>query len=306
MKDLLIVGGSAAGVAAAVYARRRNLDFLLLSEDIGGEVATSGEIENYLGFPKTDGIALSEKFKEQLTYNQIEHREVKVEKVEKKNSHFVARGKENGQPQEFEAKTVLIATGVHPREMNVKGEKELRGKGVSYCTTCDGPLFKDKVTATIGGGNSGLESVLMLEQIASKAYILQRGEKLTGDDILIQKVTNSPKIEVIYNADTKEIYGDTFVKGLRYEDMKTKEVKDLPAEGIFIHIGMIPNSSMIDIVEKNDFGEIKVDMLCKTSTPGIFAAGDVTNVPYKQIAIAAGQGTCAALAVVDYLNKLQN
>lgn len=305
LHDLIIVGGSAAGVAAAIYAKRRNLNFLLVSEDIGGEVATSGEIENYLGFPKTDGIELSQKFKEQLKYNQIEHKEGVVEKVEKKDAHFILKGKENGEPLELEAKSVLIATGVHPRELSVPGEKEFRNKGVSYCTVCDGPLFKDKITATIGGGNSGLESVLMLEQVASQAYILQRGEKLNGDDILMEKVTSSPKITVIYNADTKEIFGETFVKGLRYEDTKTKETKEIVAQGIFIHIGMIPNSSPIDFVEKNEFGEIKVDTMCRTNVPGVFAAGDVTDVPYKQIAIAAGQGTCAALAVVDYLDKLE-
>ena len=304
--DLIIIGGSAAGVAAAIYAKRRNLNFLLLSTDIGGEVATSGEIENYLGFPKTDGIELAGKFKEQLKYNQIGYQEVRVEKVEKGEGFFTIRGKQNGSAVELQTKTLLIATGVHPRELNIRGEKEFRNKGVSYCTVCDGPVYQNRVSATIGGGNSGMESVLMLAEIASKCYLLQRGDTLKGDEVLAQKVMSHPKITVIFNTNTKEIFGDTFVKGLRYEDTKTGEMHELAVGGIFAHIGMLPNSSFIDIVEKNEFGEIKVDTLCRTSVPGVFAAGDVTDIPYKQITIAAGQGTCAALAAVDYLNKLKN
>ncbi|MBI3335145.1 MAG: FAD-dependent oxidoreductase [Candidatus Portnoybacteria bacterium] len=303
MFDLIIIGGSAAGVAAAIYAKRRNLNFSLLSTDIGGEVATSGEIENYLGFPKTDGIELAQKFKEQLKYNNIQHQEVRVEKVEKGEGFFTIKGKQNGSAVELQTKTVLVATGVHPRELSVPGEKDFRNKGVSYCTVCDGPVFKDKVTATIGGGNSGMESVLMLAEIASKCYLLQRGDTLKGDEVLAQKVMSHPKITVIFNANTKEIFGEIFVKGLRYEDTKTGEAHELAVDGVFVHIGMLPNADFIDWVEKNEFGEIKVDTLCRTNVPGVFTAGDVTDVPYKQITIAAGQGTCAALAAVDYLNR---
>lgn len=303
--DLIIIGASAAGVSAALYAQRRNLNFLLISEDIGGEVATSGEIENYLGFTHTDGIELSGKFKEQLAHNGIKHQEIRVEKVEKQQEFFLLHGKQNGNRVEFKAKTIIIATGAAPRELSVKGEKEFRNKGVSYCTICDGPLFKDKAVITIGGGNSGLESVLMLENIASRLWLLQKGSRLSGDDILIDKVTQSAKIQIIYNAGVYEIFGDTFVKGLLYKDKATNRKHKIEADGIFVHIGMIPNSSFIDFIEKNKFGEIIVNGLCQTNIPGIFAAGDVTNIPYKQISIAAGHGASAALAAVDYLNKLK-
>lgn len=302
--DLIIVGGSAAGVSAAIYAKRRNLNFSLLSENIGGEVATSGEIENYLGFSHTDGLELSEKFKEQLQYNSIEHQEVSVERIERADNFFTVKGKQNGNEIALQAKAVIIATGGHPRELSVPGEKEFRGKGVTYCTTCDGPLFSGKITATIGGGNSGLESVLMMEQIASHAYLLQHSDKLKGDDILIKKVMASPKITVLLNAETKAINGETFVKNLRYFDAASNEEKTLDVQGIFIHIGMVPNASFVDIVEKDAFGHIKVDDKAQTNIPGIFAAGDVTTVPYKQISVAVGQGTIAALAAVEYLNKL--
>lgn len=303
--DLIIIGASAAGVSAAIYAKRRNIHFLVISENIGGEVATSGEIENYLGFSHTDGIELSEKFKEQLKYNEIEVKEGVVEKIEQENNVFSIKGKQNGDFLELKTKVVLIATGVHPRELSVSGEKEFRNKGVSYCTVCDGPLFKDKVTATIGGGNSGLESILMLEQIVSQCYLIQLGDTLKGDEVLIEKVKNSPKIHIIYNAQTKEIFGDRFAQGIRYKDAKTGAIQEIKVDGIFVHIGMIPNSSFIDFLEKNTFKEIEVNSLCQTNMPGIFAAGDVTNIPYKQISIAAGQGACAALAAVDYLNKLK-
>lgn len=303
--DVVIIGGSAAGVSAAVYAKRRNLNFALVSQDIGGEVALSGEIENYVGFPHTDGLELTDKFKEQLKYNDITYTEASVEKIEKSDTLFSLKAKQGENPLSFRAKAVIIATGGHPRTLNVPGEKEFKSKGVTYCTTCDGPLFGGKVTATIGGGNSGLESVLMMEQIASHAYLLQHADRLKGDDVLMKKVASSPKITVLLNAETKEITGDTFAKQLKYIDKATSEEKMLDVQGIFIHIGMIPNAQFIDFVDKDPAGHIKVDTKCVTNVPGIFAAGDVTDVAYKQISIAVGQGTIAALAAVEYLNKLQ-
>lgn len=306
MFDLIIIGASAAGVSASIYAKRRNLNFLLISKDIGGEVATSGEVENYLGFSHTDGIELTAKFKEQMAHNRITCEEVSVEKIEQEGVFFRVQGHKGQEEVTFQTKTVIIATGAHPRLLNVPGEKEFRNKGVSYCTTCDGPIFQDKVTATIGGGNSGLESSLMLEGIASKTFLIQHSEKLKGDNVLIEKATHSPKISVLYNAETVEIFGDTFVKGLKYKDKTTGQTHTIDAEGIFIHIGLIPNTNFIDLVEKDEAGYIKVNPRCQTNIPGIFAAGDVTDIPYKQISIAAGQGSTAALSAVEYLNKLQN
>lgn len=304
MFDLIIIGASAAGVSASIYAKRRNLNFLLLSKDIGGEVATSGEVENYLGFFHTDGIELTAKFKEQMAYNHITWKEVSVEKVEKEEYFFQVKGLKGEKEVSFQTKSLIIATGAHPRLLNVPGEKEFRNKGVSYCTTCDGPIFQDKVTATIGGGNSGLESALMLESIASKAFLIQHSERLKGDNVLIEKATHSSKISVLYNAETTEIFGDTFVKGLKYKDKATGELHTIDVEGIFIHIGLIPNTNFIDLVEKDEAGYIKINTRCQTNMPGIFAAGDVTDIPYKQISIAAGQGTIAALSAVEYLNRL--
>ncbi|RJQ13783.1 hypothetical protein C4553_02770 [Candidatus Parcubacteria bacterium] len=318
--DLIIIGGSAAATAAGIYAARRKLNFKIITKEFGGEVATSGEIDNYPGVPDTDGIALSGAFRKHLEKYGAEIEEgVEVADISKKGDLFCISAKKDGQPKaaadklkkgmedgkkcDYEAKAIIVTTGVHPRELNVPGEKEFRGKGVTYCTTCDGPLFGGKITATIGGGNSALESAIMMSGIASKVYVINKNPGFKGDAVLIDKVTKDPKITVIYEAGTKEITGDKFVTGLKYQDKEGK-VQDLKLDGILVHIGMVPNSELVKELEKNDFGEIKVDKFCKTNIPGLFAAGDVTDVPYKQIGVAVGQGITAVLSSIDYINKL--
>lgn len=323
MLDLLIIGGSAAATAAGIYAVRRNLNFKMVSKDFGGEVATSGEIGNWPGITETDGLELTRKFKEHLEYYGIKPETgVWVEKVRRYDdgSFCVATKQkkepktgekihesENGTPMcDYRARTVLVATGVHPRTLDIPGEKEFRKKGVTYCTTCEGPLFKDKITATIGGGNSALESTLMMTKIAKKHYLITENPELEGDGILIEKVKNLKNVEIIYSAWTTEVFGDNFVRGLRYKDRNSGKETQLDVEGIMIHIGMIPNSGMVpEEVKKNEYGEIAVNIKGETNVPGLYAAGDVTNIPFKQIVIAAGQGAAAALAAVEYLNRLE-
>lgn len=322
MLDLIIVGGSAAATAAGIYAARRNLNFKIISKDFGGEVATAGEIGNYPGIPNTDGITLSDLFRKHLADYKVEPElGVEILNIKKQNDEnfciTVKKAKsvsmadklavsENGAPRcDYLAKAVIVATGVHPRELNVPGEKEYRNKGVSYCTICDGPLFKGKVTATIGGGNSALESGITMAAIAKKHYVINKNPEFKGDQVLIEKLKPQKNVEIIYNAMTSEILGDDLVTGLKYKD-KSGEEKELKVDGILIHIGMIPNSSIVsEEVEKNQYKEIKVNMKGETNIPGLFAAGDVTDVPYKQIGIAVGQGISAVLSVVEYLNKLE-
>ena len=301
--DLIIVGGSAAATTARIYAARRGLKFKVISKDFGGEVATSGEIGNWPGDGMTDGITLADKFKKHLESYQVDMEDgVEIESVVKKDIGFLIKTK-NG--KDYEAKTVIVATGVHPRKLTVPGEKEFRNKGVSYCTTCDGPLFKGKIVATIGGGNSALESGLMLSDIAQKVYVINKNPEFKGDRILLDNLKKKQNVEIIYNAKTKEIIGSQFVTGLKHDDKEGNE-HELKVDGIFIHIGMVPNSSVMPPeVEKNKFGEIIVNTNCETNVPGLYAAGDVTNVPFKQIVIAAGQGCIAALSAVQYLNKLE-
>jgi len=322
MFDLIIIGGSAAATAAGIYAARRGLKFKIISKDFGGEVATSGEIGNWPGDGMTDGITLVGKFKKHLELYKVDMEEgIEVESVRKQDDGtFCVTTKKDGlkmtadkidrkdngrQTCDYAANTVIVATGVHPRPLNVPGEKEYRNRGVSYCTTCDGPLFGGKVVATIGGGNSALESGLMLADIAAKVYVVNKNPQFKGDDVLIENLKTKQNVEIIYSANTTEIVGDKFVTGLKYID-KDGKTQELKVDGVFIHIGMVPNSGLVpEEVEKNQFGEIIVNANCETNIPGLYAAGDVTNVPFKQIVIAAGQGCIAALSAVQYLNKLK-
>lgn len=304
MHDLIIIGSSAAGISASIYGARRRLNFKIITKDIGGEVATSGEIENWPGIIHTNGIELARRFKEHAIANNVVIEEgKKVGSVKKESGAFAISG-ENADGSVFEekSKTVLIATGVHPKELNIPGEKEFRNKGVSYCSVCDGPVFAEKVVATIGGGNSALESALMLADIASKVYLINKNPKFKGEQVLIDKVSRNGKIEIIYEAKTSKILGDKFVSGLEYLN-KNGEIKSLGVDGVFVHIGRKANSDFIPGIELNEVGEIKVDLLGRTNIEGLFAAGDVTNIPHKQIVISAGQGVTALLSAVDYLNK---
>mgnify|MGYP001600130215 CR=1 FL=1 len=322
--DLIIIGGSAAATAAGIYAVRRNLNFKIISKDFGGEVATSGEVDNYPGVPDSNGIELAERFRKHLADYGVEPElGVEVEKIErledgtfcltaKKDGTSMAGGKmpalrssEGAKKCDYVAKAVLLATGVHPRELNVPGEKDLRNKGVSYCTVCDGPLFKGKTVAIVGGGNSALEAGIMMAGIASKVYMINKNPAFKGEQVLMDNLMKNKNVEIIYNAITTEIFGDGFVSGLKYKGLDGE--KELKLDGIFIHIGMLPNSGLApEGIEKNNFGEIVVSKNCETGIPGLFAAGDVTDVPFKQIVISAGQGTCALLQAVNYLNRLRS
>lgn len=307
MYDLIIIGASAAGVSAAIYAARRNLNFIILAKDVGGEVARSGEVENYLGFKHTDGFELTQKFQEQLEYYKVSVKQpYEVRKVIKSESQTFAVTAQNsdGKEEKFEAKAVIVASGIHPRLLGVPGESELWGKGATYCTTCDGPLYKGKVTATIGGGNSALESALMMSGIASKVYVINKNSVFKGDEVLVEKLKTLSNVEIIYSAMTRElVIGDNgFLKAITYTDQNGEHA--IEVQGAMIHIGNIPNSDIVDVA-KDSFKNIIVNERCETSTPGLYAAGDVTNVAFKQIIIAAGQGAVASLAAVEYLNRLK-
>lgn len=311
--DLVIIGAAAAGCSAAVYAARRGLNFLVVTKDIGGEVALSGVVDNWPGTIHTDGVKLAQDFYAHAKSYGVQFDEgFSVTGIAaKKNHHVVTAVNDAGETREYAAKTVIIGSGIHPRFLGVPGEETLKGRGVTYCTVCDGPLFRNKTTVTVGAGNSALESVLMMSGLAKKVYLLTKFPDTTetqggfpkGERILIDKVKKLPNVEIVYSADTKEIAGDGHVSGIRYEDTMTKQSTTLAVQGVMIHIGNIPNSSFVTEAKKTKTGEIDVDMICRTSVPGVFAAGDVTNIPYKQIAIAAGQGVTAALSAIDFVNR---
>jgi thioredoxin-disulfide reductase len=299
--DSIIIGASAAGISSAIYLKRQNLNFLIIAKDLGGEMALSGIVENYPGFPETNGVELTQKFKEHLEKYKIEPIYEKVVALEKINNHFIVKTNKNS----YQTKTIILATGSSPKKLNIPGEEKFYHRGVSYCSVCDLPLFKNKVVAIIGGGNSANEGGIMGSRICQKVYIITKNPYMKGDKILIEELKSKPNVEIIYNALTQEIYGDEFVKGLKYLDQKTREIKDLKVDGVFIHIGLKPNTNFIpnDWNIKNEYGEIIINELCQTKIPGVFAAGDVTNILHKQIGIAVGQGIISALEVVRYLNS---
>ena len=297
MYDLIIIGAGPAGITASVYAARKRMEFLIISEDIGGQAAWSGDIENYTGYQFVTGPELAAKFQEHMEKYDIEIKEEeKVIDIKKAGDLFeITTGK-----NKYSSKTVIIASGKRSRELGVPGETEFKNRGLTYCATCDGPLFSGKDVAVIGGGNSALDAALQLERIANKIYLINNTSSLQGDEIMREKVQKSGKVKVFNKTNVVSIKGDTFTKEIIVN--QEKEIS-IPVQGVFVEIGLIPNSEFTDIVKKNEIGEIKVNSSNETNTPGIYAAGDVTDVPEKQIIVAAGEGAKAALSIFKYLAK---
>lgn len=298
--DLIIVGAGPAGITASVYAARKQMDFLIITEDIGGQTAWSGDIENYTGYQFITGIDLTSKFEEHLKKYNIEVKEGEgVTAIEKSGKVISVTAGGNV----YRAKTVIVASGKTSRQLGVPGEEEFRNRGLAYCATCDAPLFSGKNVAVIGGGNSALEASLQLIKIANHIDIINITDEVIGDEIIKQKVVSSEKVTVRNNTQVKEIIGDKFVKGIIITSGSGEE--RIALEGVFVEIGLIPNSSFKSDLDKNEGGEIKVNSHNQTNISGIFAAGDVTDVPEKQIVVAAGEGAKAALAAFSYLSKTE-
>ncbi len=303
--DLIIIGGGPAGITAGIYAGRQRMKTLLITKEFGGQMARkSTEVCNYPGFEKVSGAELIGKFVEHLEKQEsVEIKFFEVGKINKQGDVFTITTTEN---EKIQGKTVIIATGADPRPLEAKGEKEFIGKGLGYCVTCDGPIFRDKIVAIVGGGNAGLEAALFMTNYASKIYILEFGSEIKADEANQEEVKNSDKIEIITNAAVKEIKGDKFVSSLIYQDNITKDNKIMEVQGVFIEIGSQPATALakglVDFTKRDEI-IIEPETLM-TKTPGLFAAGDDNSGPYKQIVTAAGEGCKASLAAYDYLRKL--
>lgn len=296
MHDLIVVGAGPAGITASVYAARKKMKLLVISRDIGGQAAWSGDIENYTGYQFITGPELAAKFEEHMRKYGIETRENEAVQLIRKTGDAVSVKTDMGS---YEARTVIIASGKRTRDLNVPGEKEFKNRGLTYCATCDAPLFSGKAVAVIGGGNSGLDAALQLIRIARHVYLINIAPGLTGDPIMQEQVISSSSVTVINDARVEEVLGDKFVTGIKV-NVKGKE-QLLAVGGVFVEIGLIPNADFCPDVEKNELGEIKVNSRNETNIEGIFAAGDVTDVPEKQIIIAAGEGSKASLSAFRYL-----
>jgi len=301
--DLIIIGGGPAGVTAGIYAARQKIKTLLITKDFGGQIALKAvNIENWPGIKEISGLDLTCSFEEHLRKYEVDIAKDEVRKVAKTDKGFSVL---TVSQKTFEAKTIILASGADARPLEIPGEKEFLGKGVSYCTVCDAAMFAGKIVAVIGGGNAGLEGAVALAQWAEKVYILEYGEKINADIANQQRIKKIAKIEILTNVQAKEVKGDKFVDCLVYSDKKTGEEKVLKVKGVFIEIGRQPATSFVKgLVDFNEKDEIKVDPFTgQTSTPGLFAAGDADNVPYKQIVVAAGEGCKAALSVYGYLQN---
>ncbi|WP_313307309.1 alkyl hydroperoxide reductase subunit F, partial [Stutzerimonas balearica] len=299
--DVLVIGGGPAGAAAAIYAARKGIRTGVAAERFGGQVLDTMAIENFISVKETEGPKLARALEE-----HVREYEVDVMNLQRA-SQLIPAGDDglhtvrfdNG--GELKAKTLILATGARWREMNVPGEQEYRGRGVAYCPHCDGPLFKGKRVAVIGGGNSGVEAAIDLAGIVAHVTLLEFGESLRADAVLQRKLQSLPNVTILTMAQTTEVKGDgQKVTGLVYKDRHSDEVQDLELEGIFVQIGLLPNSDWLKgTVNLSRFGEIEVDAKGQTNIPGVFAAGDVTTVPYKQIVIALGEGAKASLSAFD-------
>ncbi|MBI4295907.1 MAG: FAD-dependent oxidoreductase [Chloroflexi bacterium] len=302
MRDIIILGGGPAGLTAAVYLARKNLNAMLIAKEIGGQPMQTAGIENYMGYQYIEGPELMSKFEEQVARFPIEQKigaEV-VALTRLANSFRVGTDSK----ESYEANTVIVATGKRARELNVPGEKRLVGRGVSYCAICDGPLFAGQKVAIIGGGNSAVGAVDDMLKIADHVYLVST-TPLTCDAVLHDRVKGASNLTIFIQHEVVEVLGAERVEGFVLRDLATGTEKRFDVGGVFVEIGLIPNSEFArNLVKLNELDEIVVNCMCETGVPGLFAAGDVTNVPEKQIVIAAGEGAKAALQAHRYLQML--
>ena len=302
--DLIIIGGGPAGMTAGIYAARQQLKTLLITKEFGGQMAKKAvDIKNYPGFEEISGQDLIKSFEKHLKSHEIDIEMSAVKAVKKDGDIFSVT---TADQKEFKSKTVLIASGADPRPLEVEGEKEFIGKGVSYCVSCDGPLFVDKTVVVVGGGNAGLEAALSLSNYAKKVYIMEAGAKIRAEQIIQDQVKKISKISLLTDVVLQKIQGEKFVQSVVYQEKTSKKPVTLEVQGLFVEIGSQPATSFVkDLVDFNEKDEIVADpKTSMTRTLGLFTAGDVDDVPYKQVVIACGEGAKAAISVSIYLQKI--
>ena len=308
MHDVIIVGGGAAAMSAAIYSARKKLSTLIITDEFGGQTSLQPEICNYPGFLEKDGYVLMKNMRKQTDDLGVEIKETAdgIQEVSFRDDHgkeiFTLKDK-NGNT--YEGRSVIIASGKKPRKLGVPGEDEFYNKGVTYCATCDAPLFGGKTVAVVGGGNTGLDSALLLSKYADKVYVLENSDKMKGDQVTQDKLKESGLTELLTNAEMKEIKGKKFVSAIVYKDKTSGEERELAVDGVFIAVGMIPNSDFLKgVCDLNQWGEVVISPRTNaTSHVGVFAAGDITDVSEKQTVIAAGEGAKAALQCYKWLNS---
>jgi len=298
--DVVIIGGACAGLTAGIYAGRRELKTLILTKDIGGQIALTTEVENYPGTGTIMGPQLAQNFKKQAEKAGAEIKFDEVQSIEKKKDEFIIKTKNS----EFQALTIVLAYGLEQRKLDVPGESRLIGKGVAYCATCDGPLFKNKTIAVVGGGNSAFDSADYLADLAEKVYVLVRTDQYRAEEPLINSVQAKKNVQIMNFTEIKEFIGENKLEKVQIINNQTKEESELELDGVFVEIGWKTKTDMIkNLVDLSERGYVITDNQSKTSCSGIFAAGDITDTPFKQAVISAGEGAKAALSAAKYIQQ---
>ena len=301
MYDLIIIGGGPAGFTAGIYAQRYALKTLMIEkESLGGQVMTTDIIENYPGFPSLSGPELVEKFEEHVKGLDLEIKQSEVLSIEDKGEEKIVKTTEG----DLSTRAIILSPGAHPRELGVPGEKEFRGRGVSYCGTCDGPFFRNQRILVVGGGDTAITEALYLSRIATDLYVAHRRDELRAEKILQERVLNTPNVEMLWSNILLKIDGGDGVEKALLQNKKTGEEKWLDVEGVFIFVGILPNSGFVD-VNKDESGFIQTDENMETSVKGIYAAGDCRVTPLRQVTTAVGDGAIAAFSAEKYISRMK-
>lgn len=300
--DITVIGAGPAAISAAVYSARKGLKTSMIGDLVGGQLLNTNDIENIIGIPLTDGFSFSQQLEKHLSEYEVAfhkgHNVKEIKVVDNEKIVLVDDG------LEFKTKTIIIATGGKWRKLGIPGENEYSGKGVHYCATCDGPFYRNKEVAIVGGGNSGVEAAIDLSNIVKKVFLVEYLDELKADNVLIEKLATLSNVEVMTSSSIKEVKGNQFAESLYIENRKNNEKFDLNVDGIFVEIGTVANTDFVSgLVKRNEKNEIIIDSNNMTSVDGIFAAGDCTNTKFKQIIIAMGEGAKASLAAFEYIIK---
>ena len=302
MFDVIIIGSGAAGLSAGVYAKRAGMDLLVIEKSpmSGGQILNTYEVDNYLGLPGINGFDMGMKFREHADKLEVPFKEAEVLEIKDLGDKKIVRTDK----EELETKSIILATGAHHALLGVPGEEELSGMGVSYCATCDGAFFRKKVVAVVGGGDVALEDAIYLARTSAKVYLIHRRDELRGTKVLQEELLAMENVEVLYSHVVKEICGEESVEKLILEDVKTGERKELPVNGVFIAVGIHPDSELVKgIAEMDQAGYVIADETCVSSCPGIFAAGDVRKKPIRQVVTAVADGANAATSAGAYVSR---
>ncbi len=303
MHDLIIIGAGPAGLTAAIYAARRALKILVVSRDFGGQAVDAAQIENYPGFEAVSGFELMDRMKKQAERLGAELQSAEVKEIEKVAGGFKVKDK-NGHA--FESQALILCFGAVPQKLGVPGEEKFKGRGISYCATCDAPFYKNKIVAVVGGGNAALDAVLLLSKFAKKIYLVHRRDEFRAEEVRVNEAKNKENVEFILNAKVCEVRGEEKLSGAVVEDVVNHITREIEVDGIFVEIGHIIESDFVkNLVKLDEQGQIIINQKNETNLPGVFAAGDATVVPYKQIVIAAGEGAKAALSAYAYLQQIR-